>query len=174
MYLHVYMLLLNTCRYETVATLGFLHGRTETCRSLTPEVVAACDLLTPLAPANVADPAMTTIVTAAAKAVRVAAKAHTKNCLEAAAGQGIDRHLFGLTIACAEILGEAPPALLRDRLHTEVGSIIHSLSSLVDHCTPNLGRLTIHYTHAVHALPPPLFSQPSGHSPPRTSLRPQR
>lgn len=71
--------------YEAASTWRFLHGRTETVRSVTSEsnaFVAAA-----LRGASDAE---------VGKALRTAAQTHVRNARLAKAGRGIDRHLFGL------------------------------------------------------------------------------
>ncbi|KAJ2587372.1 Carnitine O-acetyltransferase mitochondrial [Coemansia sp. RSA 1722] len=72
--------------YESSMTRKYLHGRTETCRSVTNESVAWCR-------------AMATTSTSAEERVRLFKQAlakHTQLTREAVEGQGVDRHLLGL------------------------------------------------------------------------------
>ncbi|KAJ1759028.1 hypothetical protein LPJ58_002491 [Coemansia sp. RSA 1591] len=75
--------------YETASTRQFLHGRTETVRSLTPQVAQCvytmCDATT--TPRD----RYTALVRAATK--------HQEMLRTASAGQGVDRHIFGLRMA---------------------------------------------------------------------------
>jgi len=72
--------------YESVLTKGFLHGRTEAMRSTTPEAVAFCH-------------AFCSRVTSRedkVAALREAVRSHSALVKEAAAGRGVDRHLYAL------------------------------------------------------------------------------
>ena len=76
--------------YETASTRAFLHGRTETCRSLTTQVQ---NLITELEKKNVNMPPASIL-----KLFRVACESHSTYMKNASIGQGVDRHLLGLRL----------------------------------------------------------------------------
>ncbi|KAJ1729461.1 Carnitine O-acetyltransferase mitochondrial, partial [Coemansia biformis] len=88
--------------YEAAATRKFLHGRTETCRSVSTESVAFCRAFE--------DP----LATAQAKtaALQAAVKAHGAYAKACAEGRGVDRHLLGLRLLLRP--GEEKPAIFQD------------------------------------------------------------
>lgn len=73
--------------YEAVMTRRFLHGRTEAMRSVTPESIRFVENMT----AGKRD------LKACAESLREAAKAHIERLTECKSGQGVQRHLFGLS-----------------------------------------------------------------------------
>ncbi|KAJ2085403.1 hypothetical protein IW138_006354 [Coemansia sp. RSA 986] len=87
--------------YETASTRQFLHGRTETVRSLTSEAADFVDTMESAA-SSVADK-YDALIRASAR--------HQKLLREASAGQGIDRHILGLRMAYLRLdpLPEEPP-----------------------------------------------------------------
>ena len=91
--------------YETATMRLFLHGRTETIRSSSPESAAFVAAMG----AWVADAADAGKAAAAAKALAAGVGAHQKYTLQCMAGNGLDRHLLGLRMAAAE-MGVALPA----------------------------------------------------------------
>ncbi|KAJ2546951.1 Carnitine O-acetyltransferase mitochondrial, partial [Coemansia sp. RSA 1933] len=88
--------------YESSMTRTFLHGRTETCRSVTNENTAWCRAMT--------DPG--TDVQERIRLFKLALEKHTKLTREAAAGQGVDRHLLGLRMVLGP--GEGKPEIFED------------------------------------------------------------
>ncbi|KAI8924064.1 acyltransferase ChoActase/COT/CPT [Entophlyctis helioformis] len=74
--------------YETASTRKFLHGRTETCRSLSLEAQAFARTMQ----APNATPAEKY------KALQTACKAHVDYLAVASDGRGVDRHLLGLRL----------------------------------------------------------------------------
>jgi carnitine O-acetyltransferase len=74
------------CTYEPVLTKTFYHGRTEAMRSATPQAAQLCAMW------------CRKDATAAIKlqALRKATTEHSRLVKEAAAGKGVDRHLFAL------------------------------------------------------------------------------
>ncbi|KAJ2019529.1 Carnitine O-acetyltransferase mitochondrial [Coemansia sp. RSA 2337] len=72
--------------YESSMTRKFLHGRTETCRSVTRDSVAWCRAMMSLSSNN--EERISLFQTALAT--------HTRLVREAVEGQGVDRHLLGL------------------------------------------------------------------------------
>ncbi|KAJ1829565.1 Carnitine O-acetyltransferase mitochondrial [Coemansia sp. RSA 2599] len=88
--------------YESSMTRKYLHGRTETCRSVTNESVAWCR-------------AMADASISAEERVRLFKQAlakHTQLTREAVDGQGVDRHLLGLRMLIRP--GERKPEIFRD------------------------------------------------------------
>ncbi|KAJ2725478.1 Carnitine O-acetyltransferase mitochondrial [Coemansia sp. Benny D115] len=84
-----YVRLHNTVRptYESSMTRKFLHGRTETCRSVTNESTAWCHSMA----------AQSTVpLEERVRLFRRALTKHTQLTREAVEGQGVDRHLLGL------------------------------------------------------------------------------
>ncbi|PIA18656.1 acyltransferase ChoActase/COT/CPT [Coemansia reversa NRRL 1564] len=75
--------------YETASTRQFLHGRTETVRSLTPE---AADFINAMCDSAVS-------ATDKYEALVRASKKHQIVLKQASSGGGIDRHLLGLRLA---------------------------------------------------------------------------
>ncbi|KAJ2084171.1 Carnitine O-acetyltransferase mitochondrial [Coemansia sp. RSA 988] len=88
--------------YESSMTRKFLHGRTETCRSVTSDSVAWC--------ASMADPNMSKATRI--KLFRDALATHSSLVKEAVNGQGVDRHLLGLRMLVKQ--GEAMPGIFED------------------------------------------------------------
>jgi carnitine O-acetyltransferase len=78
----------GSCRttYESAMTRGFLHGRTETIRTVTDEVVAFCEAMND---PNASPERRCT-------ALRQAAETHVARAKECRLGRGVERHLFGL------------------------------------------------------------------------------
>ena len=75
--------------YESVVTLRFYRGRTEAGRTVSDESVA-------FTKAMMVDGGSSTTAAHKAALLRAAATAHGRTVAAAAAGKGIDRHLFGL------------------------------------------------------------------------------
>ncbi|KAJ2347470.1 Carnitine O-acetyltransferase mitochondrial [Coemansia sp. RSA 2618] len=88
--------------YEASMTRGFLHGRTETCRSVSRESVAWC--------ASMADPDSS--AAARIKLFRDALAKHSRLTREAVDARGVDRHLLGLRMLVKH--GEHMPAIFTD------------------------------------------------------------
>ncbi|KAJ1734391.1 Carnitine O-acetyltransferase mitochondrial [Coemansia sp. Benny D160-2] len=88
--------------YESSMTRTFLHGRTETCRSVTNESTAWCRAL--------ADSSTTT--QERIRLFRLALEKHTRLTREAVAGRGVDRHLLGLRMVLRP--GEQKPEVFED------------------------------------------------------------
>ncbi|KAJ1773561.1 Carnitine O-acetyltransferase mitochondrial [Coemansia sp. RSA 1813] len=88
--------------YESSMTRTFLHGRTETCRSVTNENTAWCR--------SMADP--TTNTQERIRLFRLSLEKHTKLTREAVAGKGVDRHLLGLRMVLQQ--GEGKPEIFED------------------------------------------------------------
>ncbi|KAJ2782835.1 Carnitine O-acetyltransferase mitochondrial [Coemansia javaensis] len=93
--------------YEAAATRRFLHGRTETCRSVSNESVAFCRAFE--------DPHATPADRTAA--LQAAVKAHGAYAKACADGRGVDRHLLGLRLVLRP--GEAKPAIFQDPAYGE-------------------------------------------------------
>lgn len=81
--------------YEATQVRPFLHGRTETTRSVSSLSFAVCEAFgpTPAMDEHDADARKLKI-----ELLRAAAKAHGKYIGEAAQGGGVDRHFFGLSM----------------------------------------------------------------------------
>ncbi|KAJ1823494.1 Carnitine O-acetyltransferase mitochondrial [Coemansia sp. RSA 2671] len=88
--------------YESSMTRRFLHGRTETCRSVTRDSVAWCRAM--LSPSSDNEERVRLFQTALAT--------HTRLVREAVEGQGVDRHLLGLRMVLHP--GEAKPEIFED------------------------------------------------------------
>ncbi|KAJ1942274.1 Carnitine O-acetyltransferase mitochondrial, partial [Linderina macrospora] len=88
--------------YESSMTRKFLHGRTETCRSVSNDSAAWCR-------------AMASSKTTRAERIelfRKAAATHTQLTREAIEGKGVDRHLLGLRMVLQP--GEEKPRIFED------------------------------------------------------------
>lgn len=96
--------------YETAMTRKYYHGRTETMRSCTQEVVDWCEAML--------DPARD--VHSKRKAMLLAFNKHNKLMAEAQDGQGFDRHLLGLYLIAREE-GLPTPELYLDPLYSKSG-----------------------------------------------------
>ena len=94
--------------YESVATRGFLHGRTEVGRSTSVQSKALAEEMCRGQWRGGGAP-----LQAAGAALDAALSAQTQYLREAKAGQGVDRHLFGLQ-SMAWQAGEALPPFLGD------------------------------------------------------------
>eukprot|EP00127_Corallochytrium_limacisporum_P002305 Clim_evm93s109 gene=Clim_evmTU93s109 len=96
--------------YESCATKGFLHGRTETIRSATPEALALCQALidSNISGAEVRD------------LLSKATQAHVAVAKKAQIAQGCDRHLFGLKMSIHD--GETVPALYQNPVYARSGT----------------------------------------------------
>jgi carnitine O-acetyltransferase len=94
--------------YEALQTRKFLHGRTETARSVSTASAALCEAMgpTPTAVAMTVDEG-----TLAKKRalLQAAVDAHAQYSQSGSDGLGVDRHFFGLSMLVAE--GEAAPDL---------------------------------------------------------------
>ncbi|KAJ2821245.1 Carnitine O-acetyltransferase mitochondrial [Coemansia furcata] len=88
--------------YESGMTRKFLHGRTETCRSVTRDSVAWCRAMA--SPASSNEERIGLFQTALAT--------HTRLVREAVEGQGVDRHLLGLRMVLRP--GESKPEIFED------------------------------------------------------------
>mmetsp|Transcript_9653 Transcript_9653/g.21608 ORF Transcript_9653/g.21608 Transcript_9653/m.21608 type:complete len:772 (+) Transcript_9653:254-2569(+) len=85
-------------QYEPVLTKQFYHGRIEAMRTTTPQAAALCEVFS----------SRFTSKEEKLKALQDAAKEHSLKVKEAAAGKGVDRHLFALK-CIAEKNGMGPP-----------------------------------------------------------------
>ncbi|GAO46045.1 hypothetical protein G7K_0288-t1 [Saitoella complicata NRRL Y-17804] len=92
----------NKPTYESAATRAYKLGRTETIRTVTDDVVAWCRAMED---SNAS-------VERKIELFRKAAATHVRLTVEASAGQGVDRHLYGLKKVLKE--GEATPAIFQD------------------------------------------------------------
>jgi carnitine O-acetyltransferase len=91
--------------YEALQTRPFLHGRTETARSVSTASAALVQAMGP----NVATTVDETALAKKRALLQAAVDAHAQYCRMGADGLGVDRHLFGLSMLVAE--GEAAPDL---------------------------------------------------------------
>ncbi|KAJ2123491.1 Carnitine O-acetyltransferase mitochondrial [Coemansia sp. RSA 720] len=88
--------------YEAAATRKFLHGRTETCRSVSNESVAFCRAFEDNAQG----------VQDKLAALQAAVKTHGAYAKACSEGKGVDRHLLGLRLVLRA--GEEKPAIFQD------------------------------------------------------------
>ncbi|CAB9525485.1 Carnitine O-palmitoyltransferase 2, mitochondrial [Seminavis robusta] len=95
--------------YEATQTRTFLHGRTETTRTVSTESAAFCGLM---GPAPQYDEHVESIRKKKLETLHAAVTAHVKYMGKAASGQGVDRHFLGLSMCAKE--GESIPALYSD------------------------------------------------------------
>ncbi|KAJ2742056.1 Carnitine O-acetyltransferase mitochondrial [Coemansia sp. BCRC 34301] len=91
--------------YESSMTRKFLHGRTETCRSVTRDSVAWCR-------AMMAPQSMTSSNEERVRLFQTALATHTRLVREAVEGQGVDRHLLGLRMVMHP--NETKPEIFED------------------------------------------------------------
>ena len=89
--------------YESTQTRRFLHGRTETTRSVSPASVAWVQSMM-----DGAEPSRQR------ELLQRALESHVQYTRQASAAQGVDRHFFGLALCKME--GETMPDLLKDPL----------------------------------------------------------
>lgn len=108
--------------YESCSTAAFRHGRTECVRSCTTTTKAACDAIVKARPSGLTDPKLRELVVACSAV-------HGQLIKEAAMGQGIDRHLFGLR-HIGEVNGIAADPLYSDESFKKLNCNILSTSSL--------------------------------------------
>ena len=109
--------------YESASTAGFRHGRTECIRSATPQSKKFCEHFD--SPEATDESRMGLLKTAI--------EAHSKLVVNAAMGQGIDRHLFGLKMmALAENGNDVSklPKIFQDEVYSRMGYDILSTSTL--------------------------------------------
>ncbi|KAJ2852725.1 Carnitine O-acetyltransferase mitochondrial [Coemansia brasiliensis] len=92
--------------YEASMTRKFLHGRTETCRSVTRESALWCRAMD--------DPSASASIRI--KLLRDAMAKHTQLVREAVEGQGVDRHLLGLRMLVRR--GEQMPRIFEDHSYS--------------------------------------------------------
>ena len=111
--------------YEAASTRSFLHGRTETTRPVSPETLEFCQTMGNDAAS--AEDKMAAIKSAASSIGAFQAMA--------AAGNGVDRHLFGLS--CMIKNGEESPELFADPLYQRAKTYRLSTSSVI--FTPGFG-----------------------------------
>eukprot|EP00295_Goniomonas_pacifica_P035322 CAMPEP_0175973358 /NCGR_PEP_ID=MMETSP0108-20121206/42745_1 /TAXON_ID=195067 ORGANISM="Goniomonas pacifica, Strain CCMP1869" /NCGR_SAMPLE_ID=MMETSP0108 /ASSEMBLY_ACC=CAM_ASM_000204 /LENGTH=453 /DNA_ID=CAMNT_0017302787 /DNA_START=144 /DNA_END=1505 /DNA_ORIENTATION=- len=109
----------SVATYESVGTVGFYHGRTETMRSATPDAVAMA----------IADEKQVAKEELGAL-VRKAAAMHSKAIGGCAMGMGIDRHLLGLQMMAKTQADGTPPALFQHPLFQRSQTWLLSSSQL--------------------------------------------
>lgn len=95
--------------YEATQTRTFLHGRTETTRTVSTASAAFCEAMG-VVPKY--DEHVDSIRKKKIELLHEAVTAHVKYMGKAASGQGVDRHFLGLSLCAAE--GEKLPALYSD------------------------------------------------------------
>ena len=95
--------------YEATQTRTFLHGRTETTRTVSPASAAFCEIMG-LNPKY--DEHVDSIRKKKLEILKDAVTSHTKYMGKAASGHGVDRHFLGLSMCAQE--GEQLPALYSD------------------------------------------------------------
>ena len=130
--------------YEACSTAGAFHGRTETIRSCSPEsaaLVAAC-----------------INGTASPELLSQATAAQAKLSRSAAFGEGIDRHLLGLSKFAKMDGSDEALALFSDPLHSRTGTWVLSTSNVGSpwldwfafgpQCDPGFGLGTASWTSA--------------------------
>ena len=103
--------------YESCQTRAFIRGRTEVIRSLSTEALEFCK-------------AMDSSKSDAEKLqlLQAAGKRHIQYAAWASAGQGVDRHMFGLKMLVKE--GEEVPAVFKDEAFSKSGHWEMSTSNL--------------------------------------------
>ncbi|KAJ2504621.1 Carnitine O-acetyltransferase mitochondrial [Coemansia sp. RSA 2052] len=105
--------------YEAATTRAFAHGRTETCRSVSSESVAFCELF---------EAAGATSAEAKLAALQAAVRAHGAYAKMCGEGRGVDRHLLGLRLSLRP--GEEKPEIFRDAAYAESSHWYLSTSQL--------------------------------------------
>jgi len=95
--------------YEATQVRPFLHGRTETTRTVSPESAAFCERMGRRPLGDDDDPAARE---EKLKLLQDAVTAHVKYIGAAAKAQGVDRHLLGLALLVKD--GEQAPDLFSD------------------------------------------------------------
>ena len=98
--------------YESTQVRTFLHGRTETTRTVSTASAAFCKLMG-LSPQY--NEHVESIRKAKLETLRDAVTSHVKYMSHAAVGQGVDRHFLGLYMSAKE--GESLPALYSDPVY---------------------------------------------------------
>ncbi|CAK8681382.1 peroxisomal carnitine O-octanoyltransferase-like isoform X2 [Clavelina lepadiformis] len=95
--------------YETATTRQFYHGRTETCRTCTPELVEFCKAFIDGRPR----PELQHLL-------KYAHEKFTKLMFDCQDNKGCDRHLFGLSLTAANE-GMAIPEIFTDPMYAKTG-----------------------------------------------------
>ncbi|KAJ1986858.1 Carnitine O-acetyltransferase mitochondrial [Dimargaris cristalligena] len=106
--------------YETASIRTFLHGRTETCRSFSPEAAEFVH--------KFMDPSTPTATKV--HLLQRAITAHRSLMLAASEGQGVDRHLLGLRSMIRNPEEQARATLFNDPTYLQSISFILSTSNL--------------------------------------------
>ncbi|KAJ1951386.1 hypothetical protein FBU59_000184 [Linderina macrospora] len=106
--------------YETASLRAFLHGRTETIRSCTPEAWAFAKAF------DDRDVKLGTKI----QLLRQAVDAHIEYTRAAAAGQGVDRHLLGLRVQIQDEGEAARASLFADPAYIQSMSFAMSTSNV--------------------------------------------
>ena len=108
--------------YESIQTRRFLHGRTETTRTVSPHSVTFCRAMNSKHD-DTGDAPQQRL-----ELLRAACDAHSQYSQMAARGMGCDRHFFGLQNCLRE--NEAPPDLFRHPLFAKSKRWLLSTSTL--------------------------------------------
>ncbi|XP_071498613.1 peroxisomal carnitine O-octanoyltransferase-like isoform X1 [Diadema antillarum] len=119
----------SVATYETATTRQFYHGRTETCRSCTPESLAWCK--------SMVDPAATK--STQADLLKAAFIKHATLMGECLQNQGCDRHLLGLYFISDELGLSVPEIFLDAGFIKSGGGGNFTLSTSLAGYTPFLG-----------------------------------
>jgi carnitine O-acetyltransferase len=110
--------------YESTQVRRFLHGRTETTRTVSPASVAFCQAMTP-SNNNENDPQLRA---RRYKLLQEACQSHVNYIRNAAVGQGVDRHVLGLSMCLGPT--EEKPDLFSHPLFVKSKHFRMSTSSL--------------------------------------------
>eukprot|EP00538_Stauroneis_constricta_P004334 CAMPEP_0119555840 /NCGR_PEP_ID=MMETSP1352-20130426/7937_1 /TAXON_ID=265584 /ORGANISM="Stauroneis constricta, Strain CCMP1120" /LENGTH=791 /DNA_ID=CAMNT_0007602683 /DNA_START=108 /DNA_END=2483 /DNA_ORIENTATION=- len=97
--------------YEATQVRRFLHGRTETTRTVSLSMESFVKMMGPRAKLAQMDAARGM---ALEQALKTAVQDHNRYMRNAAVGQGVDRHLLGLSLLVRQDNGERPPRLFSD------------------------------------------------------------
>lgn len=106
--------------YESTQVRKFLHGRTETTRTVSPDSLAFCQAM------DKSNQALSR--SERFEMLQKACSTHVKYVSNAVEGQGVDRHFFGLTMCLRD--GEHPPDLFSHELYEKSKRFRLSTSSL--------------------------------------------
>ncbi|CAB9520112.1 Carnitine O-palmitoyltransferase 1, liver isoform [Seminavis robusta] len=109
--------------YESTQVRRFLHGRTETARTVSPASVAFCEAMTPRD-----SPQNSELRAHRYKLLQEACNSHVQYVRNAVVGQGVDRHFFGLSMCLGD--DEKQPDLFSHPLFAKSKSYRMSTSSL--------------------------------------------
>jgi carnitine O-acetyltransferase len=105
--------------YESTQVRKFLHGRTETTRTVSPASLAFCQAMSSNSGMNRSE---------RFDLLQKACSSHVHYIRHALEGQGVDRHFFGLSMCIQD--GEHPPDLFSHPLYEKSKRFLLSTSSL--------------------------------------------